>query len=49
MSPRQQQAATILRNHRDWHDEMAASITGLSEAEVAQVRETLEAPCPGQR
>jgi len=41
--PRQRQALTILRNHRDWSDQMVAGICGLAEAEVASVRETLEA------
>ena len=48
MTPRQRQAELILRNH-NWSDAMVASITGLTEAEVAAVRETLEAPCPGRR
>jgi hypothetical protein len=48
VSPRQRQAELILRNH-NWSDAMVASITGLTEDEVAEVRKTLEAPCPGRR
>ena len=48
MSPQQQQALTVLRNHRDWADAMIAGICGLNEAEVAGLRGELE-PCPGLR
>lgn len=43
MSPRQQQAVLILRNHPDWHSSLVASVTGLSEADVAELRGDLEA------
>lgn len=48
MSPRQQQAVLILRNHPEWHSSLVASVTGLSEAEVAELRGELES-CPGPR
>lgn len=50
MSPRQRQAELILRNHASWHDSLIASVTGLTEAEVGELRRELEAaPCPGRR
>jgi hypothetical protein len=48
MSPRQLQALTVLRNHRDWADAMIAGICGLTQAEIAELRGELE-PCPGPR
>jgi hypothetical protein len=50
MSPRQQQAVTVITGHRDWSDQMVAGICGLTEAEVRELRRELEAaPCPGRR
>lgn len=42
LPPRQRQALTILRNRASWSDEMVASICGLTEADVAEVRRELE-------
>jgi len=41
--PRQRQAELMLRNHASWSNQMVASICGLTENEVAQLRDELEA------
>jgi hypothetical protein len=47
--PRLAQAELMLRSHPGWSDELIAGQCKLSEAEVAEIRARLEAPCPAPR